>query len=401
MKPRSEKDCPHCQQTLTSEKTRVVLPTPWYQRKGKGGPKKTVPTRHQFCSNPNCDYYLITDENVHALVGYGSHGKYEHIQDLFCQACKKKFTIRRRTILYRLKTHSKTVRLSLALLALGMDISSLEEAIEVRECTLRVWLTRSGDQGRKLHERFFTMQDMAHVQLDELWANVKHAQQDVWLWVVCDAKTKIAPVVQLGPRTQNMAYSVVHELKSRLKPNCVPVFSSDGLKHYFYALTAHFGEWLIPNGSTKPSWLILPDFLYAQVIKHQKRFRLVDVEQRMIWGDPAEYFSRLKTIGLSGNINTAFIERLNLTIRQSVAKLTRRTWGTAQFTPELADHLYWWLAYYHFARSHESLRTKLAEPIARKGKQRPSLYQKMTPAMAAGLTSQHWSVMDLISYPLP
>jgi len=35
-------------------------------------------------------------------------------------------------------------------------------------------------------------------------------------------------------------------------------------------------------------------------------------------------------LGLSGHINTAFIERLNLTIRQSVAALVRRTWSTAQ-----------------------------------------------------------------------
>jgi hypothetical protein len=69
---------------------------------------------------------------------------------------------------------------------------------------------------------------------------------------VCEAKTKIIPVIQLGARTQEMAYSVVHELKMRLKAGCVPIFSSDGLKHYFYALTAHFGEWVIVEG--KRSW---------------------------------------------------------------------------------------------------------------------------------------------------
>jgi hypothetical protein len=59
------------------------------------------------------------------------------------------------------------------------------------------------------------------------------------------------------------------------------------------------------------------------------------------------------------------------------------------------------LAYYHFSRYHESLRVRLEEPIARKGKQRAKEYRKMTPAVAAGLTSRHWSVMELISYPLP
>lgn len=215
---------------------------------------------------------------------------------------------------------------------------------------MRVWLARSGEHGRKLHECFFNALALVHIQLDELWANVKQAQENLWVWVACDAKTKIIPVMQVGGRTQEMAYSVVHELKSRLKTGCVPVFSSDGLKHYFYALTAHFGEWVIPDGEKRSVWMVLSNFLYGQVIKSRRRHRVVDVEQRMLWGLPAEYSTRLKASLLSGKINTSFVERVNLTIRQSVSKLTRRTWGSAQFTPELSDHLYWWLAYYHFSR---------------------------------------------------
>ena len=123
----------------------------------------------------------------------------------------------------------------------------------------------------------------------------------------------------------------------------------------------------------------------------------MSVEHRLLWGCAEEYRSRLKSNGLSGNINTSFVERANLTIRQSVSKLTRRTWGPTHLTSELEDQLYWWLAYYHFVRPHESLRVRLPEPILRKGKQRPRLYQKMTPAMAAGITSRRWSVMVPVS----
>jgi hypothetical protein len=42
--------------------------------------------------------------------------------------------------------------------------------------------------------------------------------------------------------------------------------------------------------------------------------------------------------GLSGRLNTAFVERLNLTVRQSVAALVRRTWSTAQEAPHLLVH---------------------------------------------------------------
>ena len=79
----------------------------------------------------------------------------------------------------------------------------------------------------------------------------------------------------------------------------------------------------------------------------------MNVEQRMMWGETGEYRSRLKAAGMSGNINTSFVERINLTIRRCVSKLARRTWGTAQFTSELTEHLYWWLAAsrYHFSHT--------------------------------------------------
>ena len=313
----------------------------------------------------------------------------------------KKITIRKHTVLYRLKTHSKVVCLVLSLLALGMDLSALEEVLEIRESTLRTWLSRSGAHGNKLHERFMVGLELFHLQLDELYGYVKQAGHAMWIWTVVDAKTKLMPVLQMGPRTQEMAYAVVHEMKRRLKPDCVPIFSSDGLKHYFYALTAHFGEWTDVEGERKPVWLMLGSFFYAQVIKSQKRFRVVFVEQNVIWGLPSEYSKHLKSFGLSGRINTSFVERANLTIRQCVSKLTRRTWGMAPYPTELEEHLHWWLAYYHFARYHQSLRTKLEAPIQRKGKRLPIIYKRRTPAIAAGITRKRWSVLELISYPLP
>jgi transposase InsO family protein len=106
-------------------------------------------------------------------------------------------------------------------------------------------------------------------------------------------------------------------------------------------------------------------------------------------------------LGLSGKLNTAFVERVNLTVRQSVAALIRRTWSTMQEAPQLLLHLEWWRAYYHFVRPHESLREVLAQPIERGGKRLPQRYRQRTPAMAAGLTSRRWTVGDLLTRPLP
>jgi len=197
-----------------------------------------------------------------------------------------------------------------------------------------------------------------------------------------------------------MAFHVVHELKGRLRAGCVPVFSTDGLKHYFYALTAHFGRWEKAK-SKKSVWVLLSDFFYAQVIKHQRRRRTVQVEWRILCGDEKNYRERLKIAGLSGKINTSFVERVNLTIRQCVSKLTRRTWGFTHFSPELLEHLDWWRAYYHFVRYHESLEVELATPSQRKGKQQPIRYRRRTPAMAAGFAHRRWTVKELLLMPLP
>ena len=75
---------------------------------------------------------------------------------------------------------------------------------------------------------------------------------------------------------------------------------------------------------------VINGFVYGQVVKHQRKRVTVEVERRMLVGEEKEYRERLKAAGLSGRINTSFVERLNLTSLQCVSKLTRRTWGQAQ-----------------------------------------------------------------------
>jgi hypothetical protein len=113
------------------------------------------------------------------------------------------------------------------------------------------------------------------------------------------------------------------------------------LKHHFYALTAHFGKWETVEGR-KLAWVLLNDFGYSQVIKHQRRRKTVEVERRVLVGKANSYAERLRQAGLSGRINTSFVERRNLTVRQCVSKMTRRTWEPAKYTPELMEHLEWW-----------------------------------------------------------
>jgi IS1 family transposase len=383
LKPKTGDDCPLCRAEKGASRAKPggrPTPPPWCEVRSRRGRKKRIPTQGYACNHLGCIYYHCMDELIHALVGYGSHGKQEKIQDLICQACGKKFTVRRDTVLYRLKTHSEKVAQALALMAEGVDVSTLERVMGIGEGTLRTWLTRAGLHAQKLHDSFFHELIFRHIQLDELWANVRHATEQMWLWVATEATTKVIPVLKLGPRTLDVAMSVIHELCQRMPSDCWPIFTSDGLKLYFYALTAHVGHWVLPQGAHKPVWEIAAGFLYAQVKKIHRQRRLVKIEHHVLGGDLERLTTGLKALGLTGKINTAFIERLNLTIRQGVAFLLRRTWGTAQFAPELALQVQWWRGYYHFARYHESLRIKFSQPVQRKGKQTPRWYRSRTPA---------------------
>lgn len=97
------------------------MPVAWRLRKGHGGPKNRIDTQGYFRPNIECKNYGISEESIHALVGYGCHGKYEPIRDLKGQACQKKFAARKNTVLYRLKHHSSLVEKIMWLLALGVD----------------------------------------------------------------------------------------------------------------------------------------------------------------------------------------------------------------------------------------------------------------------------------------
>jgi hypothetical protein len=198
----------------------------------------------------------------------------------FCRAEKD-----RGTALYRLKTSSTSVALILALMADGVDVSALERVFGIREGTLRTWLTLVGRQAGKVHRHFFHHLILHHLQLDELWTQVRQGSRVVWVWTVVEASSKLVPVVKLVPRSMDLAYAVVHDLCQMLQPGCIPIFTSDGLKLYSYALTAHFGCWQLPEGTRKLVGEISSAFLYAQLKKIHSRRCVVRVERRMLCGE--------------------------------------------------------------------------------------------------------------------
>ncbi len=270
LKPRTPDDCPQCRQEKASSapeaSTRSPI-RPWSEVKGHRGRPKQIDTQGFACDNPACVYLGITNSQVHALVGDGAHGKLERIQTFRCQACGSTFSSRRYTPLYRLKTASARVAEVLAALAEGLDVSAAVRVFGHSEATITRWLRRAGQHGETLQQRCFLNLCLPHLQLDEIRTRLRSRDQVLWLWLAFDPLSKLIPVLQLGPRTQDAAHSVIHELYQRLMLGCLPVFTSDGLSLYYYALTAHFGRWIEAVGHKRPQWRVDVGLIYGQVKK--------------------------------------------------------------------------------------------------------------------------------------
>jgi hypothetical protein len=209
----------------------------------------------------------MTAAQVHALVGDGTHGTHERIQTFRCQACGATFTARRAPPLYRLKTPAGRVGEVLTALAEGVEVAAAERIVGHRHATITRWLTRAGDHSTRLHTHWLRTLHLPHLQLDELRTRLRRRAAVLWLWVAIDPRTKLIPVLHLGPRTQAAAHTVIHRLGQVLAPGCLPIFTSDGLNLYFYAVTAHFGQWVEELGQRTRQWQVTPGLLYGQVKK--------------------------------------------------------------------------------------------------------------------------------------
>jgi len=143
----------------------------------------------------------------------------------------------------------------------------------------------------------------------------------------------------------------------------------------------------------------LPGLLYAQVIKTVRRRRLVHVTHRVMFGTLERVNAVLAACGW--RINTAFVERLNLTIRQHVAAVGRRVSTLCKGEDGVRHQLALYSVYYNFCLPHASLRQRLPQSVPTKGTGSATQWRPCTPAMAAGLTDRVWTLREVLLYRVP
>ena len=101
------------------------------------------------------------------------------------------------------------------------------------------------------------------------------------------------------------------------------------------------------------------------------------------------------------HINTAFVERINLSIRQHVAAVGRQISTLCKGEDGLRQQLALYHVYYNFCLPHVSLRQALPHPAQTHGSGSATQWRPCTPAMAAGLTERVWSLREVLLYRVP
>ena len=134
-------------------------------------------------------------------------------------------------------------------------------------------------------------------------------------------------------------------------------------------------------------------------MKSYRRRRIIDVKHRVVFGtlDAVE-----QILGACGwKINTAFVERLNLDIRQRVAAVGRRVNTLCQGEDSLQHHLATPQTYHNFVLPHASIRQPFPDPEPTNGSGSAKRWRPCTPALAAGLTDHVWSLQEVLLFRVP
>jgi IS1 family transposase len=221
-----------------------------------------------------------------------------------------------------------------------------------------------------VHGKLMTDLRVSHVELDEVWSFVKKKRKNItesdpdtvgdqFIYLAMDSTGKAILSWVVGKRNYRNSMRLVEDVRFRILGQ--PEISTDGYVPYIKAVDLAF------DGKASHG-----------IVDKQTVFLAKD-------GDSDGYYAKeqlvaVKRTPVSGNprhISTSFIERQNLTLRQSQRRLTRLSNGFSKKFEHHCAAIALYATHYNFCRVHETLR--------------------ITPAMQLGITDHVWTISELVA----
>jgi hypothetical protein len=176
---------------------------------------------------------------------------------------------------------------------------------------------------------------------------------------------------------------MMSQIKDRSNPTEPPAIASDGNDSYPEAMLETWGKIPEYTGRGRPPTRkqSQPEWKFLQVTKHRSGGRLISITHRVVYGDPKEVPNLM-------GLNTAYVERTNLTSRQMNGRMVRKTLSFSKKEKMLVASCAWEDWVYNLTRPVKSLRVEVND-----GQRR---WKSRSPAMAAGLTDHIWEIEELM-----
>jgi IS1 family transposase len=228
-------------------------------------------------------------------------------------------------------------------------------------------------------------------------------QGSYWDHVIIDPDTKLIVSLVVGKRNADTVVQVFTDFFGRTEGYLPQLICTDEYAVYETVILDTYGVFkneleLTAAEYKKYGWDHAPAFnfpveiTYATVHKEKEGGRVIEVNTRVLYGSDEQVEQTLAESEQSQTINTSFVERWFGTQRQFNARKKRKCYT---FSKELSFHeACTWLVvvWYNFGWCVRTLRQQV--------QQDPPRYEPRTPAMAAGLADQPWTMEELLGYPL-
>jgi IS1 family transposase len=248
----------------------------------------------------------------------------------------------------------------------GVGISSISRIKCFSWNTIASWQYLACEVASEFNDQNLKDFELIELQADEICTFSGSKKKPMWIFVAIEVWSRMWISKVVGSRNYRNVKTLLNQVIDACRIVNPFIFTTDGFEPY---------SWATKN-------LLNSICLYAQVIKKRRKNRVIKVERRLIIGTRSKMEQLLFESEDSSTINTSFIERLNLTIRQGCAYLGRRTACHSRRKDLLTDNLALQMCYYNFVRPHSSL--KFGD-------------ETRTPAMQAGLVKKQLSFREIFT----
>ena len=290
--------------------------------------------RCAFCPCRNCPCYLDPENYITKDGTYPVKKDAQRRQRLYCHAGGHRFAETAYSALFghhgSLKEYVQTAKMS----TYGLSTEQIADVLERDGRTILEWQKALGQKCESFHVALCTLIGLTlmSIQMDEIWSYLQKKKRQLWLFITLEAQTKFWVNFELGSRTSHTAH--------RLLRNIVCLMPW-GFEHFLLVTTDKLAayEKAIANCFQNVR------YAYLQIVKQRRKRRLLTVKKRIVKGQETDFGHKTQ--------NTSYIERFNLTLRQKVSYLQRKTLGYCKNQKNFESVLWMNLFDYNYCQFHK------------------------------------------------